>query len=133
MTFSSTESVSKALTATGVTIDSFVTLIEGTKRIVQSVEYDNVSSTQGDLKITFFPGAGGTCAGAANGTTKVPDPLAGKYYLVHGEVNPEGGVTWQIDGAGQIAAGEIGAADGTVEEHVSTEHGSVAHEADTAG
>jgi phage repressor protein C with HTH and peptisase S24 domain len=33
----STESVSKALTATGVTIDSFVTLIEGTKRIVQSV------------------------------------------------------------------------------------------------
>ncbi len=33
----STESVSKALTATGVTIDSFVALIEGTKRIVQSV------------------------------------------------------------------------------------------------
>ncbi|MET0971751.1 MAG: helix-turn-helix transcriptional regulator [Tardiphaga sp.] len=33
----STESVSKALTATGVTIDSFVTLIEGTRRIVQSV------------------------------------------------------------------------------------------------
>ncbi|MET0222529.1 MAG: helix-turn-helix transcriptional regulator [Tardiphaga sp.] len=33
----STESVSKALTATGVTIDSFATLIEGTRRIVQSV------------------------------------------------------------------------------------------------
>lgn len=33
----STESVSKALTATGVSIDSFVTLIEGTRRIVQSV------------------------------------------------------------------------------------------------
>lgn len=33
----STESVSKALTATSVTIDSFVTLIEGTRRIVQSV------------------------------------------------------------------------------------------------
>ena len=33
----STESVSKALAATNVTIDSFVNLIEGTKRIVQSV------------------------------------------------------------------------------------------------
>src|SRR4051812_26363391 len=33
----STESVSKALAATGVPIDSFVSLIEGTRRIVQSV------------------------------------------------------------------------------------------------
>jgi phage repressor protein C with HTH and peptisase S24 domain len=33
----STESVSKALAATGVPIDTFVSLIEGTRRIVQSV------------------------------------------------------------------------------------------------
>ena len=54
-------------------------------------------------------------------------------------VNERGVGQWQKDplqGCQQcrrVTAGEIGAADGTVEEHVSTEHGPVAHKADTAG